>query len=228
MTINPLTGEYTHTDLTTLRTRFESLLESGPVFMTWRHLQTPDGTHLDTATTEHPHLAACFQAATQLANGESIYSIQGTPLTTATHTHPTPAGHPCTHTLTSIHHTIPTDQIAAALAEIQKDPALHTVVSDWLRTIFTPEHPLVWSTSAAALILAGLTRPSPDQTPLTARTHWVQQWCEQYIMTSAWETGQASTLRHLQATNLNAYTAARTHHKAHINRFTQEETRQLR
>lgn len=75
MTINPLTGEYTHTDLTTLRTRFESLLESGPVFMTWRHLQTPDGTHLDTATTEHPHLAACFQAATQLANGESIYSI---------------------------------------------------------------------------------------------------------------------------------------------------------
>lgn len=84
MTINPLTGEYTHTDLTTLRTRFESLLESGPVFMTWRHLQTPDGTHLDTATTEHPHLAACFQAATQLANGESIYSIQGTPLTTAT------------------------------------------------------------------------------------------------------------------------------------------------
>lgn len=57
-----------------------------------------------------------------------------------------------------------------------------------------------------------------DQAPLTARTHWVQQWCEQYIMTSTWETGQVATLRHLQATNL----------KTHINRFTQEATRQLR
>lgn len=57
-----------------------------------------------------------------------------------------------------------------------------------------------------------------DQAPLTARTHWVQQWCEQYIMTSTWETGQAAALRHLQATNL----------KTHINRFTQEATRQLR
>lgn len=33
-------------------------------------------------------------------------------------------------------------------------------------------------------------------------------------MTSAWETGQAAALRHLQATNLNAYTAARTHYKS--------------
>lgn len=37
-------------------------------------------------------------------------------------------------------------------------------------------------------------------------------------MTSTWETGQAAALRHLQATNL----------KTHINRFTQEATRQLR
>jgi len=47
-------------------------------------------------------------------------------------------------------------------------------------------------------------------------------------MTSAWETGQAATLRHLQATNLNAYTTAHTHHKAHINRFTREANQQLR
>lgn len=50
------------------------------------------------------------------------------------YTHPSPAGSPCAHTLTSIHYTHPTEQITDALTEIQKDPPLYTVVSDWLRT----------------------------------------------------------------------------------------------
>ena len=50
------------------------------------------------------------------------------------YTHPSPAGSPCAHTLTSIHYTHPTEQITATLTEIQKDPPLYAVVSDWLRT----------------------------------------------------------------------------------------------
>ena len=50
------------------------------------------------------------------------------------YTHPSPAGSPCAHALNSIHYTHPIEQITAALTEIQKDPPLYTVVSDWLRT----------------------------------------------------------------------------------------------
>lgn len=66
MTINPHTGEYTHEDLTTLRTRFESLLDSGPVHITWHHITTKNtptatATHLQRSHTpqqrhRHPHL----------------------------------------------------------------------------------------------------------------------------------------------------------------------------
>lgn len=48
-------------------------------------------------------------------------------------------------------------------------------------------------------------------------------------MASTGETRQAATFRHLQATNLKAYTATCTHYKSsHQPLLTQEVTRQLR
>mgnify|MGYP000843718567 FL=1 len=231
MTINPHTGEYTHEDLTTLRTRFESLLDSGPVHITWHHITTKNAptataTHHHTLTTTHPTLTHFFNAATHLSNGTDTPISPTTLLTAATYTHREKTGHPCTQNLTSIHSAKPSSKTAHALAEIQQDQALHAVVSDWLHALFTLEHPLAWSTSASAMILAGQIRHKahpPTQAagnPLTSRINWIQQWCEQHLMTSTWETGQDATLRHLQASSLNAYAAARIRWKAHLKIFT--------
>ena len=140
MTINPHTGEYTHEDLTTLRTRFESLLGSGPVHITWHHITTKNAstataTHHHTLITTHPTLTHFFNAATHLSNGTDTPISPTTLLTAATYTHREKTGHPCTQNLTSIHSAKPSSKTAHALAEIQQDQALHAVVSDWRREI---------------------------------------------------------------------------------------------